>query len=237
MRSFLILIFKTITGGILGALVFLGIGSAKGLFDALIEIIFSLRPSSIIYIPIGVFLGAWYAFWLGGDLILVAMLIGSEIAFLKNLRKTLLNLFSAERVNKIYQTVFLGLLAITAFSFYTKIQTIIKIESVYSKFCSSVLAKDYPSAYKYLSAEYRNQTNLNQFVKDKLYKESSYVSGCNANGYSIKFISSFGKSASVFPNPYIVITSFANFPGGSELIMEEVDGEWFFTGKDKWYAD
>ena len=230
MRIVLALILKTVLGGILGAIIFLGLGSVKGFFDGLIE-------ASPIYILTGILLGAGYASWLGGDLMLLAAFIGAEIVFLKNFNKILSNKYSTEVASKIFRTMFIALSLITTFGFYLKVRTIIQIESIYSEFCTAVQKKDYSSAYKYFSPEYQNQTNLNQFIEDKLGNYSSYVEGCSADTYSTKFVSSFGKVASVFPNSYIPTSSFANFPGGPEIIMKKIDGKWYFAGEDYWYMD
>jgi hypothetical protein len=233
-RSFLALGFKTILGGITGSLIFLGTGAVLGVLGGLLfEIILPFRPSNLIYIPFYVITGASNAFWFGGDFIFIPIIIGSGIAFLKNLHGDTLQFFGKSS-GKIYWAALLCWVITSTLLITQKVNTINHINSVYSGFCISIKSEDYPSAYNYFSQEYRINTNLNQFIDDNEGTGSLYTTGCETK----KFVSSIGKSASIFTqDPYYMATSFGSYFEGPELVLINVDGKWYFTGEADWYMD
>lgn len=230
MRAAIGIILKTFLGGVLGVFAFLSPGSIKGIFDMLYET-GNLPPIHFVPVVIllGIIFGAWYAQWLGGDFILLAAFIGLEIAFLISSQKVIFRLFSKQKGRIILGTAFLVMVITTSLFFYVKDQRINQIENIYSNFHASVQARDYPSAYMYFSPEYRMQTNLDQFIEDKMWPESIYESDA-------KFVSSFGNTAHVYPDEYTV-AKFVGFPGGPEIIMKNINGEWYLTGELNWYMD
>ncbi|MBK9927103.1 MAG: hypothetical protein IPP66_17680 [Anaerolineales bacterium] len=227
MHSVSRLIFKTIAGGVWGALIFLGLGSIKEFLEMFIVAI-SGESGLFSALPLSILSGAFFLFWLSGDFILIAAFIGAEIAFLKNLH----NFFQVEK--KIHQVILLCALAITVFSLSIKVTTIFQIESAYSSFCSTLIKKDYSSTYDFFTPKYRKATNFNQFTEK--FNKSSFVYGCETNQNSMKFVSSFGYKASVFPrNTYTVTVPFSSFLQGPELIMNKINGKWLFTGEENWH--
>jgi hypothetical protein len=234
MRSVLRRIFKLILGAVLGALFFLGLGSVKGFLDGL-----PLIGMSPMYILTGMlWLGPWYASWLGGDLILLSAFLGLAIAILKQFRQGVFGEFSLEPVQKTFKLTSLILAVIIVFWISIKTQNIVQVHSKYFAFCASVRKGDYLSAYTYFSEEYRNTISLDQFIQDKLQPGFPYVTGCNS--MTVKFASSFGNNASILPYETYqsaLTTSFAMFPREPELFMEKINGEWYFTGQEIWYVD
>ncbi len=235
LRSFLILSFKTILGGVAGTLIFLGAGAVLGVLGGLLfEIILPFRLSNLIYIPFYIMTGARNTLWFGGDFIFISIFIGCGIVFLKNLHEGIPYHFFDKSSGVIYWAALLFWVITSTLLVAQKIHTINKINTVYTSFCSSIKSQDYPSAYNYFSQEYRSNTNLNQFIDDNKDTGSLYTKGCE----TIKFISSFGKSASVFTeNPYHMVTSFGSYFAGPELILMNFDGKWVFTGEDHWWMD
>ena len=188
-----------------------------------------VTSESLFIIPLILLMGAFAFFWLGGDFILLAALIGAQVAFLKNLRK----LFHVEE--KVYRATLLCAVIITALVLYAKFETVSQIEATYSKFCSSVSKGDYRSAYNFFTPEYQSQTDFKQFAK-KLNDRSAYVNGCNLNEGSIKFVSSFGNIGSLFPyRTDTIVAPLLKFLPGPELTMKKINGEWLFTGEENWY--
>ena len=227
MRPVSKLVLKTIAGGVWGALIFLGIGSLKE-FPALLSEDLPI-PGSLFFIVIILLMGAFSFFWLGGDFILIASLIGAQVAFVKNLRKYV------DVEEKVYWATLLGTVILAALAVYAKLTTISQIESTYSRFCSSVSKGDYRSAYDFFTPEYQSQTEFNQFV-NKLNDRSAYVTGCNLNEGSMKFASSFINTGSVFPyRTDTLVAPLLKFLPGPVLTMKKINGAWLFTGEEKWY--
>jgi hypothetical protein len=226
-RSVSKLVLRTIAGGVWGALIFLGLGSLKELLVMLPED-FTI-PGGLFLILIILLMGAFSFFWLGGDFILIAALMGAQVAFVKNLRRYI------DVEEKVYWAMLLctGILALLAV--YAKLETISQIEPTYSRFCSSVSKGDYHSAYDFFTPEYQSQTDFKQFV-NKLNDRSAYVTGCNLNEGSMKFVSSFVNTGSVFPyRTDTIVAPLLTFLPGPELRMQKINGEWLFTGEEKWY--
>jgi hypothetical protein len=234
-RSFLVLGFKTILGGVTGALIFLGAGAVLGILGGvLFEIMLPFQLSNLIYIPFYITTGARNALWFGGDFIFVPMIIGSGTSSLIHLEADIPYPLTNKSSVTIFSVTLLFWLLSLALLVFQKFHTLNKINSTYISFCNSIKSQDYPSAYSLFSQEYRRNTNLSQFTEDKGDVELLYIRGCETK----KFISSFGKSASIFTeNPYFMVTSFGGYFVGPELILESVDGQWLFTGEDNWYLD
>jgi len=221
------LVLKTTAGGVWGALIFLGLGSLKEFLVMLSED-FPI-PGSLFFILIIPSMGAFSFFWLAGDFILITSLIGAQVAVVKNPRQYV------DVEEKVYWATLLGTVILAALAVYAKLETISQIESTYSRFCSSVSKEDYRSAYDFFTPEYQSQTDFNQFV-NKLNDRSAYVTGCNLNEGSMKFVSSFVNTGSVFPYRTDTIAApLLKFLPGPELRMQKINGEWLFTGEEKWY--
>jgi len=220
------LVVRVITGAIFGAaLTIIGSGF-YGLLYALVVRLDKYRYAGVLIE------GILWGLLAGVILALPGALIGAIVTFLR-----FLWVRSTNRRALVIICSLLGVVGLVFGSllYYQNRQNEAAIKARYLQFCPAVYNHWYKEAYTYMTPEYRRTHTLNEFVLDEELKFGLYndidIWGCSLDPkYSIDVS---GNQATVWPGRNV----FMEWYGGPSYEMEQVDGEWYFTGESEWYVD
>lgn len=231
------LFYKILQGSFIGFIAFLGMGWIKmgvGFYLSLdLTYSYDIFPDILLdnFMLIQYFgpLGIYNAYFIEGDLLLVAALFGGGLAFLINFRKMLYENWSGEMASKAFRWITLCLSIITTFSIFSVVYTRFQIRAAYAEFCEILRTEDTVSAAEYISPIFR-EAHPKGKGGNRAKEFSQY---CLEEKGKTLYVTPFGKSASIFPEDSF-ITLIDDYSSHTVIPMEKVDGRWYLTGRGAW---
>lgn len=150
--------------------------------------------------------------------------------------KPLFNVVIQKYSKNLYTFLQALLFAIFVLGVCIEIQTKLAIKSTYTGFCQAVRNEDYPLAYSYFSPEYHERKNLDKFMN----RLPEFRGDFCATAYGSEFAGTIRhRFNEVLLYPYSWTNTACSFyiRSGPEVILEKVNGRWYFTGEHVWYVD
>jgi hypothetical protein len=176
--------------------------------------------------------GVYYANFCGGDLMLVAVLIGGGVTFLINFRKILYEKWSGEVAAKTFRWIVISLSMITVFSIFSVINTRVQIRSTYAEFCKTLRTEDYIAASEYISPIFRENHPKGKGIN----RTKEFYRYCSEEKGKTIYVAPLVKSAIIFPEDSF-ISLIEDYGRNPVIPMEKVNGRWYLTGRGAYIFD
>jgi hypothetical protein len=229
----------TIFGSLLGLIIPLLVGGARGLWSlsAKVQIsqyLWQYFGDFLLSIPLTFVAGMFMASLFWRDWVLFAAIVGGLAAFSFLLLK---NLFPSSSQKIFIVGIVLVIVAMACGCFYWQKELNIQaIHGRYAEFCTALGKNDYKAAYADMSPEYRQTISLYEF-KQIPQKESNY-------GPSFSGICSYSISSKMdvtiqdnFGSISIGGLDFSDpWAAGTSLELKKVDGAWYFDREPFYYG-
>ena len=145
--------------------------------------------------------------------------IGIVSALVTSYRYVVTRTDAKSRVRQVYAILCAIIASAFAFSWYQLYRDNLLIKDVCTQFDQAIMQKDYEAAYEFMSPSYRRAYTIEQFI-DGSGKE--FESCKPIKGYVVE-VSIGARVASIVPYPLGSLNT--------KIILEQVNGKWYFTGE------